>query len=79
MSEHGEMLPECIERWKQGDKDHAAIKEDLAAIRQAVVGNGNPKNSLTSRVMALETWLKLGVVIVAIATIAGVVVAAWKS
>ena len=51
-------LPECLQRLGHIEQTAAETREDVKAIRTAVVGNGNPRDSLASRVMANETNLK---------------------
>ena len=41
------------------DQQLTDIKTNVAKISTAVLGNGNPKNSLSSRVTALETTSKI--------------------
>ena len=54
--------PECEELFKH-------IEAKLDAISKAVLGNGNPKDSIASRITRLETFWKLGVIVLALATL----------
>jgi len=49
---------ECKVLFKTIHADIKDIKGDAKVIRAAVVGNGNPKSSLSSRITRIETlWL----------------------
>jgi len=64
-----EPLPECQEIFKNLHDTCTRIEGQTAAIREAVLGNGNPKDSIASRITRLETFWKLGVIVLALATL----------
>jgi len=73
-SQGGAMLPQCEVRFEQLE----AMREDIVAIRRAVVGNGNPERSLATRVARMEVLWKifgilatLGVVVASLYTAFG--------
>lgn len=49
-----DLRPECKGLFERTHDELIDIKVSLGQIRKAVLGNGNPKDSLASRVTALE-------------------------
>ena len=57
-------------------QDRKHINKKLDDISEALLGNGNPTGSVITRLMKVETYLKLlGVAILGIPVVVGVVVA----
>ncbi len=54
-----DIRPECEERFINIHDDIQEMKAGISDIRKAVIGNGNPKDSMASRVERHDTWLKL--------------------
>lgn len=49
-----QVLPQCRERFEASAQHLGRIETKLDRLCQAVLGNGDPKNSLASRVTRLE-------------------------
>ena len=66
-------LPECLERLGNIEAAHKDIRNDVRALRVAMLGNGTPRDSFASRVAVLEAerkanwqWVTLAVAVGAI-------------
>ncbi len=82
MTEHPDMLPECVEREAANTALFREFRNDIKAVREAVVGNGNTKDSLVATLNRHAAYWKIFAIIAALltlgCTVAGTIYAATK-